>query len=117
MSGHSEGSDGEVFDNLPFPYPNDRFPSNLAAVAQRTVLTGALPAREVVHDPEGGWLVGDGVTDPNEPGACLYGHMSHVVELNPSVAELATMPPGYLAKRSGVGQPWIVAELIGWGED
>ena len=39
----------------------------------RTVFQGEEPAREVVHDSNNGWAVGDGVKDPNEPGAVVVG--------------------------------------------
>jgi hypothetical protein len=54
---------------VPFPFPDGQFPSELGAVIQRTVLDGTEPARVVIHADEGGWLVGDGVNDPNLPGA------------------------------------------------
>jgi hypothetical protein len=98
----------EVFRDLPFPFPKDEFPSDLGAVIQRTVFNGDLPAREVVHDADNSWAVGDGVNDPNEPGACVVGHMLHVVERNSSVASLASMPPGYIATRGGPGEPWQI---------
>lgn len=103
-----------MFRQLPFPFRDGRFPDELGAVVQRTVLSGALPAREVVHAPDGSWLVGDGVNDPNLPGASVATHMSHAVERNSSIAELATMPPGHLASRSGPGEAWTVAVLEGW---
>ena len=98
----------EVFADLPFPFPNDEFPPNLGAVIQRTVFSGELPAREVIHDEDNKWLVGDGINDPNAPGACIVGHIRHVVELNSSVASLASLPPGHLAFRQGPGKPWEI---------
>ena len=83
---------------------------------QRTVLTGERPAREVVHTPDGSWLVGDGEEDPNVPGASIAAHMSHVLAQNSSVAQLASMPPGHLAQRKDPGQPWEVRELVGWDD-
>jgi hypothetical protein len=79
---------------VPFPFPGGEFPAEPGAVVQRTVLTGARPAREVVHAPDGSWVVGDGEEDPNLPDASIAAHISHVVRHNSSVAELATMPPG-----------------------
>jgi hypothetical protein len=105
----------EMFQHVPFPFPGNRFPGNLGAVVQRTVLSGEWPAREVVHAPDGSWLVGDGVNDPNLPGASVATHLSHAIEFNSSIAELATMPPGYVAERSGPGKRWRIARLEGWG--
>ena len=96
---------------MPWPYSNDRFPESLGAVVQKTVLSGAAPARLVLHDAEDGWAVGDGQNDPNIDGACAVTHMRHVVALNTSVAELATMPPGHQARRADPGAPWVIEPL------
>jgi hypothetical protein len=42
-------------------------------------------------------LVGDAVNDPNEPGAVVVTCIDHVVERNPSVARLASLPIGQVA--------------------
>ena len=72
-------------------------------MVQQTVLQGELPAREVVHATDGSWLVGDGVNDPNPPGASVATHLAHAIALNSSIAGLASMPPGHIARRSGPG--------------
>ena len=110
-------SDEEIFQRLPFPYEGGRFPSNLGAVVQRTVLAGDLPALEVVHTPDGSWAIGDGVNDPNLPGAVEIAHIQHAVALDTSIADLATMPPGHIAERGGRGEPWEIKVLVGWDDD
>jgi hypothetical protein len=107
----------EIFRYLAFPFPGNTFPPDLGAVVLRSVLSGERPALEVVHAPDGSWAVSDGVSDPNKPGASRIGHMSHVVECNSSVAQLATMPPNHIATRSGPGEAWVVHELEGWDDD
>ena len=97
-----------MFQHLPFPFADGVFPAQLGAVVQRTVLDCDEPAREVTHAADGSWLVGDGVHDPNEPGAAVATHLWHVIERNSSVAELATLPPGHVASRSGPGEPWRI---------
>ena len=52
----------------------------------------------VIHTDDGSWLVGDGVKDPNLPGAVVVSGMIHVVEQDPSLAELAALPPGRIAE-------------------
>lgn len=42
--------------------PVAAFPETPGAVVQRTVLSGDLPARLVVHDSGNDWCVGDGST-------------------------------------------------------
>lgn len=106
-----------MVQRLPFPFPEGQFPAALGAVVQRTVLTGQLPACEVIHTPDGSWAVGDAINDPNLPGASIATHMAHVVALNSSVARLATMAPGHIAQRGGPGEPWTIRLLDGWDND
>lgn len=103
----------EIHQHLPFPFERGQFPSDLGAVVQGTVLSGDIPAREVVHTPDGSWLIGDGVSDPNLPGASMVSNISHAVQWNSSIAELATMGPGHIAERSDPGSPWQIAVLEG----
>jgi len=96
---------------VPWPFPGDGFPTDLGAVVQRTVLDGALPALTVAHSEDGDWMVGDGVNDPNEPGATVATHISHVVERDQSVAALASLPPGKQADRDAPGGAWVVSDF------
>ena len=114
---HLPVADSEIYQRLPFPYEGGRFPPNLGALVQRTVLTGELPALEVIHTPDGSWAIGDGVNDPNHPGASEVAHIAHAIACNTSIADLATMPPGHIAKRTGPGQPWQIMVLVGWDDD
>lgn len=100
---------GEMFQHLPFPFQDGTFPRQLGAVIQRSVLRGEEPAREVVHAEDGSWLVGDGVNDPNEPGACVASHIWHAIDRNTSMIELADMPAGHIATRSGPCDGWRVS--------
>jgi hypothetical protein len=107
----------EVFRTLPFPFSDDRFPDSLGAVIQRTVLDGTEPAREVIHTDDNAWVVGDGVNDPNEPGAVVVAGIKHVVERNSSVAQLAALPCGQMARRKHPGQPWLIAPHVWAAEE
>lgn len=93
---------------MPFPFPGDRFPDELGAIVQQTVLDGAEPARLLIHDAAGDWAIGDGVNAPNVPGACLATHIRHVLALDSSLGTLAAMPPGSMAERDGAADPWSV---------
>ena len=95
----------------PWPFPGGRFPDDLGAVVQRTVLDGRLPALVVAHAEDGDWMVGDGVNDPNEPGATTATHMRHVVALDPSVGTLAELPPGRRADRESAAHEWVVSDF------
>ena len=83
--------------------------SGVGGVVQRTIINGELPALIVVHDDEGDWLIGDGVNDPNEDGACGIYHLSHVVSLDSSLAEVMKIPIGYAARRESVTDPWRIS--------
>ena len=106
----------EVFRHVPFPFAGNTFPDALGAVVQLTVLHGLEPAREVVHAEDGSWLVADGVNDPNPVGASTVTHIWHVIEQNSAMLELATMPPGYMARREGPGSEWRTEPLV-WHDD
>lgn len=93
----------------PFPFAGDVFPPTLGAVIQRTVLDGSQPARIVLHDANGDWAVGDGINDPNLPGASVASHIGHVLERNSSVAGLAGMPLGFVAERADPGKEWVIS--------
>lgn len=100
---------------LPWPFENDEFPAQLGAVVMRTVVDGERPALQVVHGPDGSWMVADGIGDPNGDGACIATHFSHVLAQNSSIATLATMPPGTQADREAVGSEWVLSPFR-WDE-
>ncbi|WP_371541769.1 hypothetical protein OG266_01510 [Streptomyces sp. NBC_00554] len=60
----------------------------------------------MIHDDAGDWLVSDDIHDPNEDGA------SHIVHLDlahdPSLAQLAAVPPGHIATRQTSDDPWDI---------
>jgi hypothetical protein len=101
----------EMHRRLPWPFAGGEFPADLGAVVQRTVLDGVLPALMVAHAADGSWMVGDGVNDPNEPGASTATHLRHVVERDASIATLASLPPGRRADRASAGSAWVVSDF------
>ncbi|WP_433827860.1 hypothetical protein ACQP2E_00075 [Actinoplanes sp. CA-015351] len=105
--------DHEVFKERPFPFPGNRFPEDLGAVIQRTVSDGAEPAREIIHLDDNGWLVSDGVNDWNAPGAVQVACLTHLVDLDPSVEQMATLPLGHAAYRKDAASPWTVEPFAG----
>lgn len=98
--------EADMVRHLPFPFSDGRFPPELGAVVQRTVLEGHEPARTVSHTEENDWLVGDGVNDPNLPDAAVATHLWHVIQQTPS-GTWALGPdraiPGRLPPRLGRG--------------
>jgi hypothetical protein len=83
----------EMFQHVKFPFPDERFPDELGAAIQKTVLDGQLPARYVAHTEDNSWLVGDDLSDPNVEGAAIAAHIRHVVDADPTLEPLATLPP------------------------
>jgi hypothetical protein len=106
----------DMVRRLRWPFPGGEFPEDLGAVVQRTVLDGRLPALVVAHADDGDWMVGDGVNDPNEPGATIATHMRHVVDRDPTVGALAELPPGSRADRESAAHPWVVSHFAYEGD-
>jgi hypothetical protein len=106
----------EMVRRIDFPFVDGRFPADLGAVVQRTVLDGQLPARYVAHTADNDWVVGDEINDPNLDGASVAAHMRHVVDKDSTLESLATLPPGFQARRAAPEQPWTI-EPFRWLAD
>ena len=91
-----------------FPFATERFPDELGAVVQTTVFNGTEPARLVVHTMDNSWLVGDGINDPNLPGAAIAVHIRHLIDGDPTIEQLARLPLGCAATRSGRADAWEI---------
>ena len=98
----------EMIRFMPWPFADHVFPRELGAVVQRSVLDGTRPALVVVHSGIGDWAIGDGIDDPNVPGACVATHIWHAIEHNSSVAQLADLAPGDEARRRSPTDPWVI---------
>ena len=96
----------EVFQHVPFPFSDGRFPPHLDAMVQRRVVDGELPALTVIHTADNSWVVLDGVNDPNLDGACVIDAMTHLVEDDPSLAVLAQLDVGQRADREHAADVW-----------
>lgn len=106
----------EMHREMPRPFPNERFPEGLGAVVMKSVLSGERPVLQVLHDPENGWGFADGVDDPNTPGGAVAAHITHLTRLDPTLAEMAKLPPGALADRLEVGGEWHIRSFA-WDEE
>lgn len=104
-----------TFRYLPWPFPNIEFPADLGAFVMRSVLDGAMPGLQVLHDPEGGWALADGGGDPNDQRALVITHIRHVTCHDPSLNELATMQPGTEANLESVDDDWQLSSFS-WDE-
>lgn len=83
----------------------------------KPVLDGRLPALQVLHTEDNRWAIGDGLTDPNEPGACQIAHIWHVIDEDRSLETLATLPLGCQADRLAPGSPWIISRREWTGDE
>jgi hypothetical protein len=108
--------ESQMSGEMAFPFPGDRFPDKLAATIQRTVLDGDAPALYVAHTDENRWLVSDGKTDPNAPGAVVVAHIRHVVDRDRSLEALAALPVGSQADRKDVGASWVITPFE-WADE
>lgn len=110
VTDHVRIADGEVWPTMPWPFPGDTFPQDLGAVVMSSVLSGNAPALQVVHFEDGYWGIADGIRDPNkglEPT-----HIWHVIGMDRTLAELATLPPGHQADRNSVDEPWVIRPFV-----
>jgi hypothetical protein len=71
----------------------------------RQVMDGIKPVLEVYHDHDGDWqfLCGTTLETADLKLVCL----GCMVESDPTLGELAEMPPGWFATRLAVGAEWI----------
>lgn len=100
------GAEMERF--VEFPFPDERFPDELGAVVQRTILDEGQAVRYVGHTHENDWCLSDGVTDPNAPGATVAVHIRHVIDHDPTLEPLASLPVGFQAERDSPNEPWRI---------
>ena len=85
-------------------WPFDQ-PPNCVAITLRPILFSGAPILHVTHDEDDhGWqFLGWGDADVEQGAvACL----STIVELDPSVLEVADLPPGWHAWRQSKSSPW-----------
>jgi hypothetical protein len=77
---------------------------NVAALTLRSILEGA-PILYVYHDADDdGWQFLDG--EPPDINAGRVIGMSEVLRLDPSLRDVADLPPSWMASRERVGGAW-----------
>lgn len=85
-------------------WPFDQ-PRNAATITLRSIVFGGAPILHVTHDEDDhGWQF-LGMEDARESDACVVG-LQTIVAKDPSVLEIADLPPGWHAWRSSTGSPW-----------
>jgi hypothetical protein len=78
-------------------------------ITTRQVMEQGWPILLVTHDDEEprGWQFLNGHGDTDDPSGGISVHAEHVVERDPSVAELSDLPPGLRAWRADKSAEWI----------
>ncbi|MGA2748851.1 MAG: hypothetical protein ABSG59_08760 [Verrucomicrobiota bacterium] len=87
-------------ENWPFDQPR-----NCGALTMRQVLDGSEPILLVSHDADDhGWQF-IGVSEASVPDGRIV-CLEDIVRLDPTVLEVANLPPGWQAVRDEVGGQW-----------
>jgi hypothetical protein len=87
-------------------WPFDQAP-NVAAVTSKAVLEGA-PVLLVVHySDDHSWAFLDGTDLREEDGRLVA--MAEIWGLDPTLAGIGDLPPGWVARREAVGEIWASA--------
>lgn len=74
-------------------------------ISLRTIVFGGEPILQVAHDEDDhGWQFLDG-QDVDAANAALVA-LKTIVALDPTVLEVANLPPGWIATRDKVGGAW-----------
>ena len=82
-------------------------PSALA-LTTRQVMREGWPILLVTHDADdGAWQFVNGQGDTDDIESALLVEVGHIVELDPSVSELADLPLGWRAWRPAAGDEWV----------
>ena len=79
-------------------------PPDTATLVSKSIVYEGHPILFVAHDDDDhGWQFLDGLNPPSE---FVHVCMSHPVNSDPSVLELADLPPGWCAWRDSLDAPW-----------
>jgi hypothetical protein len=80
-------------------------PPDCAVISLRSIVVDGAPILYVTHDEDDhGWQFLDG-NDIDFANAAVV-MLRNIVKRDPTVLELADMPPGWEARRKSVGSPW-----------
>jgi hypothetical protein len=85
-------------------------PTHARVFLSEAVHLGTEPVIFVSHDAEDdAWqFLGDSMSDGRPVISCFH----HPIDRDPTLTELADLPPGWYAERSKVGEPWIRKKTV-----
>lgn len=87
-------------------WPFDQQP-HCATIASKSVVQRIQPILHVTYDEDDhGWQFLDNESEEME-ALCIVG-LAHILEIDPSMAELAHLAPGWQATRASVDSPWVI---------
>ena len=84
-------------------------PPNLAVITLKRILNEDKSVLHVIHDEDGDWQFLDGQFVAEED-AMVVG-LGNMLKFDPTLAELADLPKGWLAERSVVDGDWQRSQL------
>ncbi|MEI7767487.1 MAG: hypothetical protein WCJ97_08630 [Phycisphaerae bacterium] len=94
-----------MYNSPDTPWPFDQ-PRNCAVFTLRSIVFDGAPILLVFHDAEDhGWQFLDGRA-LDTANAAIVG-LGEMVRQDPSILDIADLPPGWQAARDGVGMPWV----------
>lgn len=79
--------------------------SREAALFERVVVENGAPILRVIHDPNGGWAFLSAAAGEQSVDK-MVAQLGTALRLDPTIAQLDDLPPGWLASRANVGAPW-----------
>ena len=87
---------------------------NVACIASSLVMAGQ-PILVVTHyEDDHSWAFLDG--GDFDPDQAMVVAMSEVLNIHPSIAEIATLPAGWSAHRNAVNDAWVSTQ-DDWGDE
>ena len=91
-------------------WPFDQ-PRNCATIVSKSIIEGDSPILYVSHDEDDhGWQFLDGTNNEIDDVAIVG--LGELLEIDPSMADLAHLEPGYHAMRSSPGLDWIIEKTL-----
>jgi len=91
-------------------WPFDQ-PKNVAVITLKQIVVDKAPILRVTHDAEDhGWQFLNPSFEASSSNAYVVG-LGQIVKLDPSVLEVADLPPGWVASRESVGGKWVKEKL------
>jgi len=90
-------------------WPFDQ-PTNCATIVSKSILERGAPILIVCHDADDhGWQFLDGVSEDIDDLVIIG--LAHILEIDPTMRELAQLQPGYEATRPNAASDWVIQPI------